>query len=824
MKRFLNHFIAFGLLAAAVFTTSSVNAQEMLGAVNSNYSGTTSLGFNPSTFVDNRLGLDIGLGLGGFSIDNDYVYFPRGKASFPGFNDIFNSNSGDDRKFSDVKTYNTSAKNAAMNATGRFLPAAFHIKDHWFAIQPWTIRTSLTLDNVQYALAKFAYEQDGIHYKPLHGQYFDMPSMNVGFMTWSEVGLTYGHSILNQNKSYLKGALTIKREFGHVALYSRVNEGAKFRITRDPKDYDYSLGDDLNNNGIPNEHADSVIYDTTYANGTGRLEMTNMNIEYGSAYNPDNQDYSPYTPDGVLGTGWGFDFGLTYEFRPDYNKFTYEMDGKTYDDPTQNHYLLRIGAALTDVGKITFDDHSTAYQLQSDYVNWKGWDSIEVLPPVFSGEVSNDQGKAGFDTTFSKLFYKGNPTASERGKKFDMGLPRAFNLNVDWQVVRYAFLNVTYISRWKRNTPEVAATNMLAVTPRFEYHWIDVALPMSWYQYNRFRMGISLRVAGLTVGSDKLGGVLGLTDMGGMDYYAKLSFLLERRKIADRDGDHVSDKLDKCPDMPGPFATLGCPDRDGDGIIDSEDACPDQFGKKELHGCPDKDGDGIIDKDDLCPDVPGLAQFNGCPDTDGDGIPDPLDSCVTVPGLAEFHGCPDTDGDGIPDLQDSCPTVKGPIELHGCPDTDGDGLIDKDDSCPLVAGPISNKGCPVVQKAPVKVELTKEEEEVINKVFKNLEFETAKATIRESSYPSLDELANLLKKKPNFKLLIDGHTDNVGGAAYNLKLSNARANSVKQYLVDKGVDGSRITAKGYGMTKPIASNKTAAGRQKNRRVEFTIVE
>src|SRR2546428_541669 len=136
----------------------------------------------------------------------------------------------------------------------------------------------------------------------------------------------------------------------------------------------------------------------------------------------------------------------------------------------------------------------------------------------------------------------------------------------------------------------------------------------------------------------------------------------------------------------------------------------------------------------------------------------------------------------------------------GCADTDGDGLIDKNDSCRLVAGPISNHGCPVVVKhaEPVKVELTKEEEEVINKVFKNLEFETAKATIRESSFPSLNELAQLLVKKPNFKLLIDGHTDNVGGAAYNMKLSQNRANSVKTYLVNKGIDASRITAKGYG--------------------------
>jgi outer membrane protein OmpA-like peptidoglycan-associated protein len=806
MKRFFNYFTnSKSAVACFLFAclATNVSAQEMFGAANSNYSGTTCLGLNPSTFVDNRLGIDIDLGLGGFTIDNDYVYVPASKVEFPGFSSVLGS--GDDRVISDVKTYKSlKNRNAEMKATSRLLPAAFHIKDHWFAVQPFTFRSSLSLDDVHYSLAKFAFEEDGFHYAPLHDStsYFDIPSLNVGFMSWSEIGLTYGHSIVNHNKSYLKGALTIKKLFGHVALYTRVDEGAKFQVAYDPKDAE------------PN-NTDS-----------GLIRIQNANIEYGYAYNEESSEYSPYTPDGVIGSGWGFDLGLTYEFRPDYAKYTHQMDGKTYDDPTKNHYLLRLGASLTDVGKITFDKHGSTHQLKnSGTVNWYGWDTVEFISPIFY-DLADTAGKTGFDSTMSKLFYNGDPTASERGKKFDMGLPRAFSLQADWQVVKYAFLNVTWITRWKRNSPEAAATNILGVTPRFEWHWIDVALPMSWYEYSKFRMGIALRVAGLTIGSDKLGGALGLTDLGGMDYYAKLGFLLERKKIADRDADGVSDKVDKCPDTPGPWATMGCPDRDGDGIIDTEDACPDQPGPVAMRGCPDKDGDGIIDREDLCPDVPGLAQFKGCPDTDGDGIPDPQDSCVTVPGLAVFNGCPDTDGDSIPDIQDSCVTEKGPLEFHGCPDTDGDGLIDKNDSCPLVKGPISNSGCPKVEKKtePVKVELTKEEEEVINKVFNNLEFETAKATIRATSYASLNELSELLKKKPNFKLLIDGHTDNVGGASYNMKLSQARANSVKNYLVEKGIDASRITAKGYGMTKPIASNKTAAGRQKNRRVEFTIVE
>lgn len=273
------------------------------------------------------------------------------------------------------------------------------------------------------------------------------------------------------------------------------------------------------------------------------------------------------------------------------------------------------------------------------------------------------------------------------------------------------------------------------------------------------------------------------------------------RPLKDRDKDKVADKYDRCPDVPGLIA---------------------------LKGCPDRDNDSIPDIDDKCPDIKGLAKFSGCPDADNDGIMDSEDRCPLDSGLLVFQGCPDTDGDSIPDLDDSCATEKGLFQFHGCPDTDGDLIIDKLDSCPFVKGPKSNNGCPVIEKVEIKAPEpvinipTKEEQEIINKVFNNLEFETGKSVIRTKSYTSLDELINLLRKKPTYLLLIEGHTDNVGAAAYNLKLSINRAEAVKKYITDKGIDGTRIIAQGFGMTKPVVSNKTAEGRQRNRRVEFTI--
>ncbi len=262
---------------------------------------------------------------------------------------------------------------------------------------------------------------------------------------------------------------------------------------------------------------------------------------------------------------------------------------------------------------------------------------------------------------------------------------------------------------------------------------------------------------------------------------------------------------------------FGGKDTDGDGIYDKDDECPETPGLAEFNGCPDTDGDGIEDRNDACPNTPGLAEFNGCPDTDGDGIPDPQDECPTVAGLAALNGCPDADGDGIADKDDACPNEAGPKANNGCPykDRDGDGVLDKDDQCPDVAGTVANKGCP-----EVSVEIIKQ----LNDYSKTILFDYDKATIRKESYSALQSIADIMKEYPNANFLIEGHTDSRGSDSYNMKLSNERAASVREYLTTIGMEGSRLTSKGFGEERPIATNNTAAGRQQNRRVEISLVK
>jgi len=234
----------------------------------------------------------------------------------------------------------------------------------------------------------------------------------------------------------------------------------------------------------------------------------------------------------------------------------------------------------------------------------------------------------------------------------------------------------------------------------------------------------------------------------------------------------------------------------------------------------DTDGDGIMDSNDQCPTVKGVAKYNGCPvpDSDNDGLADDVDKCPTVAGLAKYNGCPvpDSDKDGINDEDDNCPMVAGFARYKGCPvpDTDKDGLNDEEDKCPTVAGPASNNGCPEAPK--------EEEVKQVTESAKLIYFETGSAKLKTTSYPALDRVIKVMKSNTTATLSIEGHTDNTGDAVKNQKLSEDRAKSVKAYLVKKGIEETRLEAKGFGDTKPVASNATAAGKAKNRRVVLQL--
>ena len=262
---------------------------------------------------------------------------------------------------------------------------------------------------------------------------------------------------------------------------------------------------------------------------------------------------------------------------------------------------------------------------------------------------------------------------------------------------------------------------------------------------------------------------------------------------------------------------FGGTDTDGDGIYDRDDACPEVAGLEAFNGCPDADGDGIEDSKDDCPNAAGSKEMNGCPDADGDGVADKDDACPSEAGLAALAGCPDADGDGIADKDDACPNEAGPAENKGCPwpDKDGDSVLDKDDACPDVPGVVANQGCPELPEAVRKS---------LNDYAKTILFDTGRSTIKERSEEVLKNIVAILEEYSRARFSIDGHTDSVGSSSLNQKLSQERAYSVMNYLIENGIASSRLEAAGYGEDRPLADNGTSSGRKTNRRVEINLIK
>ncbi|MCQ2310571.1 MAG: OmpA family protein [Paludibacteraceae bacterium] len=248
----------------------------------------------------------------------------------------------------------------------------------------------------------------------------------------------------------------------------------------------------------------------------------------------------------------------------------------------------------------------------------------------------------------------------------------------------------------------------------------------------------------------------------------------------------------------------------------------------DADGCPlDSDNDGVPDYLDHCitspEEIPYVDSLGCNKDSDHDGVPDYIDKCPDTDSAAvafvDSLGCDkDSDRDGIPDYLDKCPDTDSAavafVDSLGCnKDSDNDSVPDYLDECPTIPGPAINKGCPVIQKTV---------RNLFKKAMQGIQFETGKAVIKKSSYGIMDDIAKVFLDNPTYMAEVQGHTDNTGSENVNKKLSQSRADAVRNYLIKAGVPEAHLTAVGYGSDKPIADNTTKEGRAQNRRVEFDI--
>jgi outer membrane protein OmpA-like peptidoglycan-associated protein len=844
-----------------LLSTFQVKAQAYLGVGSSNYAGALGNIVNPASFVDGRQKMDLALPALNFFTYQNFGYFnadamrtEQGNGGYwwaKSFTDtaILNSWAYPSSTFIDrliVHNYDASSAGvlgANINFRLDLFNLAFHVGEKRAIGIYANLRSITNVDNMDPKLAVLS--EEGLEYPALWNTQLNEELVNVDHMTWSEIGFNYSQVLIDNKEHFLKIGVSPKVLLGFASAYVHTKDFSYNLINEDTSQYLAGTFD----YGYSKEVGDFI------SDGVDGLINSN--------------NIGSYLKPGSI--GFGLDVGAVYEWRPNYAKYKYDMDGKTdLWMRNENKYKARVGFSILDMGamKFTKGGLSRNFVVNSsslfDLHRFESSTDLETFDMVIDSLIN--ESSAANNSEWVSL--------QDPAQTYRMRTPTAMSLQLDYHLWSYFYVNATAMVNMipKNKDTKVNVASQFSLTPSFDSPYFGLYFPIAYNKYSGLRTGLATRIGPVILGMNDMNLLRAKGEISGIDFYAGLHLPILYHRVKDKDKDKVSDKMDECKTVPGTWAFLGCPDTDGDGIPDSDDVCVTVPGLKEFKGCPDTDGDKITDSEDACPTVAGLKEFKGCPDTDGDKIIDSEDACPTLAGVAALKGCPDRDGDGVTDAEDVCPDNAGPKENQGCPDqdndglfdfvdncpqvagpkenqgcpwpdTDADGLLDKDDECPKLAGPKANKGCPykdsdndglldkdddcpntpgpktnkgcpVIEQAVI---------EVLKTAFDNLEFETGKDIIFESSKPSLNELAEVLKKKTTWKLEISGHTDNVGDDNANLVLSKKRAEALKAYLISQGLEEARLITKYFGETKPIATNDTPEGRQKNRRVEMKIV-
>jgi len=756
------------VIVLIVLVNFSAYGQRYFGIATSNWSGLNAMYLNPANIADDRDRFSISLISFNIGVDNNLGTINTGnvlkqfvKGDSIGLNKVINiKNTGQ---------FNMMAPSAEVRGPGFMISI-----DHKSSIAITTsVRAMNQFENFDQTLFRVLSGANSINLGA-NSTLLNLQNFRWMLNAWSQVGATYSRVLLEKKKHQLKAGLTLNYLGGIAYAGFKGNQlNASYTVAKDPKT---GLADSttLNVTSSNVDYASNVLTSlSALQNGISSVDVVN------------------YLFGKKAGSGVGADVGLVYEFRPGYpDRYEYEMDGTNHFDYTQNMYKVRVSVSVTDIGSINYNQNNVTANING------------------SGYISSNQGSTNFnnfnDVRNFALSHGFGVFDTSAAKSTRVYLPTAMLAGIDYHIVGTLYANATYLADLtNHNNFGTYYYNQFTLTPRFDSRNLSIGVPITYSSLtNTVKVGVGFRYSGFFVGSDDMLAAFN-NNQYGFNVYFGAFIPINKKKIKDRDGDKVSDRMDLCPTIPGELSARGCPDRDHDSVADMDDRCPDDSGSVELQGCPDRDDDGVPDIDDKCPDVPGLEQFDGCPDTDGDGVPDNEDLCPTIPGPVKYHGCPDTDGDGVPDNIDKCPTVPGPPSNQGCPI---ETKKEKEKA--------TERKVPQISEAKAKVEHAAHA----------LAFETGKAVIKSTSFKSLNEVVKVLKEHPDAYMTIDGYTDNTGSPEKNMRLSEARAEAVKNYFVKHGVSANRLISTGHGETNPIDTNSTPEGRAKNRRVVMEMKE
>ncbi|MFS4483033.1 DUF5723 family protein [Hyunsoonleella sp. 2307UL5-6] len=536
MRKF--YVLVFCVLAASDY----LEAQSYMGFTSDNYSGVNAVTLNPANITDSPYKLDIHLaGISAFA-SNDYFGVNVFDALKSGYN------------FSSAPTQSPSNNNRGAGNFDVLGPSLLFNLNANSTLAIFTRgRLFFNADDISGASIS------SINNDTTGDFNIDEDRFNSLGNAWTEFGLAYARTILNNKQNKLKGGISLKYLKGQGSAYAF---GEDFSITYDADGTDLGGGET-----------------------TGRIASSGT-LNYGRFEEFDADNYNYESPSNS--SGYGIDFGLTYDWNP--NGFS----GNGVND-----YKLRIGLSVTDIGFVNYKDGiREAYGINNAGESEADFDDAESL-----GEFLNE-------------FY----VLGGSGIGYKIDLPSALHVNLDWNLNSKFFINVntdvSLISKTRITANRI--TNTVSLTPRYQSKWFSFYVPLSVVQRNGLRLGAGLRAGPLYIGSGSIISALASDNNQHADVYAGLKIPIYKNTPKDTDEDGIIDKKDNCPKEFGPLENNGCPwgDKDEDGILDHEDTCPDEVGPIENKGCPwkDTDGDGILDKDDNCIEEAGTIPNNGCPE------------------------------------------------------------------------------------------------------------------------------------------------------------------------------------------------------------------
>jgi len=470
---------AVALSMIVMLPALSSRAQEMLGMTLGNYAGLSSLQFNPSALHNSRSYLEIQLFSMDIALQNNYLYLRKSDYRFSNFfNTSYNWPSHHEDYGTEVRNlYHYSDKRdknvfiqARINGPGAMLIRGHHA----FALST-ALRNVGSLSGIPYDLANFMYL--GLNYRPQQNiNYNDKGPMRGSGMSWAEIGLSYSYTFDARGFDVLSAGITVKRLLGIGGMFVNVRK------------LDYT-----------------VLNDST-------VDIRNLDADIGLALPVDYHANTVNTSPLFKGGGFGADLGVTYTRLTRYHQDVYynSLCAQPYED-----YVYRIGVALIDIGGVRFNKNATRMRIdnRSSY-----WEHVPDMTFISTGQLLD---------TISYKFY-GDTASAYTGNSFVLWLPSALSVQFDYHLHRKWYVNACLVYGFPLSGGSIPRPAELAVTPRYETGWFEASMPVSLYNWQLARLGLAIRIYGITIGTDKIGGFFHVNDFTGLDFYISLKMFFEK--------------------------------------------------------------------------------------------------------------------------------------------------------------------------------------------------------------------------------------------------------------------------------------------------------